>query len=77
MINVKIVSVAGCEATPPTIDLVTSVAEELNIKIRLTRIVVETSEQAREERLIGSPTVQINGLDIEQSSRNIPHFGVT
>ena len=47
VINVKVLSIKGCEATPPTIDLVKSVAEELKIKIELTRIVVETSEHAK------------------------------
>jgi len=77
VINVKVLSIKGCEATPPTIDLVKSVAIELNIKIKLTHIVIETSEQAKKERFIGSPTIQINGLDIDTTSRETLHFGVT
>jgi len=77
LINVKVLSIKGCEATPPTIERVKSVAEELNIKIKLTHLVIESSEQAIKERFIGSPTVQINELDIEPESRKIQNFGVT
>ena len=77
LINVKVLSIKGCEATPPTIEQVKSVAEELNIKIKLTPLVIESSEQAMKERFIGSPTVQINDLDIEPEARKIQNFGVT
>lgn len=77
MINVKVLSIKGCEAAPPTIELVKSVAEELEIKIKLSHVVVESSEQAIKERFIGSPTVQINGLDLDSASRETRNFGVT
>ncbi len=76
MIEVKVLSIKGCEATPPTILLLKSVAKELNINFNLTHIVVETSEQAQKEHFVGSPTVQINGLDIEPTAREIKSFGV-
>lgn len=77
LIEVKVLSIKSCEATPPTIDLVNSVAEELKIKINLTHVTVETSEQAQKERFIGSPTVQINERDIDHDSRETQHFGIT
>jgi len=77
MTDIKVLSIKGCEATPPTIDLVKSVAAEMNINIDLNVIVVETPEQAQENRFIGSPTVQINGIDIEPASRKTELFGVT
>jgi len=77
LINVKILSIKGCAATPPTIERVESVADELNIKIKLISLVIESSEQAIKERFIGSPTVQINNLDIEPESRKVLNFGLT
>ena len=77
MFDIKVLSIKGCQATPPTIELVEAVAKEMNININLNVIVVETPEQAQENRFIGSPTVQINGLDIEPSSREIEFFWVT
>lgn len=77
VIPVRVLSIKGCEATPPTIERVTSVAAELNIKMRLIPVVIESSEQAVKERFLGSPTVQINELDIEPEARGIQNFGVT
>ena len=77
LIEVKVLSIKGCQATPPTIELVESVAKEMNININFNVTVVETPEQAQENRFIGSPTVQINGLDIEPTLRETDLFGVT
>ena len=77
MVDVQVLSIKGCQATPPTIELVKTVAKKMNIAINLTVNVIETSEQAQEHRFIGSPTVQINGLDIEPAARKIELFGVT
>ncbi|MEJ2689168.1 MAG: thioredoxin family protein [Deltaproteobacteria bacterium] len=77
MVDVKVLSMKGCQATPQTIKLVESVAKEMNINIKLTEVVVKTPEQAQKNRFIGSPTVRINGVDIDPDSRKIERFGVT
>ncbi|MEE9524803.1 MAG: hypothetical protein V3V59_08670 [Thermodesulfovibrionales bacterium] len=77
MLNVKVLSIKNCSAAPPTIELVQSVAKEMNVAIDLKRVIVETPEVAKKERFIGSPSVQINGLDIDPAARKINSFGVT
>ncbi len=77
MLQVKVLSIRKCSATPPTIELVQSVAKDMNIDIDLQRVIVTTIEEAKKERFIGSPTVRINDLDIDPASRNILFFGVT
>ena len=75
--KVKVVSLEKCSATPPTISLVKDVAGEMGIAISLEHLVVKTQEEAITQRHIGSPTVQINDLDIEPGARKIKQFGVT
>ncbi len=75
--EIKIVHLAGCSATPKTISLVEKMAEYLGIKIQLKNIVIKTTEDAQEYRHIGSPTVQINGLDIDPGARDVKQFGLT
>lgn len=77
IVDVTVISIKGCQATPPTIELVESVAKEMNININLNVTYVNTIEQALENRFMGSPTVQINGLDIEPELRKNELFGVT
>ncbi len=74
--NVKIISLEKCGATPQTISMVEDAAAEMGLTITLEHIVVKTVQEAAEFRHIGSPTVQINGLDIETGAREIKQFGL-
>lgn len=75
--RVKVISLKNCSATLPTIRMVKDTAAELGITIDFNHVIVRTPEEAKEHRLIGSPTVQINGIDIEPQARDITQFGIT
>ena len=75
-IKVKVASLTQCGATQPTIDLVKNTAKELAIEIDFQYVAITTPEQAKEHRHLGSPTIQINGLDIEPVARNVDQFGI-
>jgi len=77
IMNVKVISIGKCSATHPTIALLEEVASEMGITITLEHIVVKTREEAIAFRHIGSPTIQINGRDIDPGAREINQFGVT
>lgn len=76
-IHVRILCSEGCPSTSPTAELVKNVAQDLNIPVNIETIMVGTQEQVRELRFLGSPTVQIDGLDIEPSARDSLAFGLT
>ena len=75
--NVRVVYIDGCDATPPTIAMVEKIANEFGLEITIEKVLIETVDQAKKHRLIGSPTIQINGLDIEPEVRNLEQFGLT
>ena len=75
--EVRVVYLEGCSATPKTISLIEEVAQDLGISIRLESVVVKTQEDAERFRHIGSPTVQINGLDIDKGARDIHTYALT
>ena len=75
-LKVKVASLERCGATQPTIDLVKNTAKELGLDIDFQYVAITTPEQAREHRHLGSPTIQINGLDIEPAARNADQFGI-
>ena len=76
-IGVTIAYTDGCEHTPPTRALVERVAAELAIPIRLEMAHVTTVDEARRYRLHGSPTVLIEGLDIDPAMRERTDYGFT
>ena len=76
-VQIKILYSEGCANTSPTVELVKNVAQDLNIPVNIKTVMVGTQEQARQLRFIGSPTVQIEGFDIETSARDSIAFGLT
>jgi len=75
--KVKVVSLEKCSATDQTISLVNEVAREMGVEMEFEHVVVKTIEDAIAHRHIGSPTVQINGRDIDPGARGINQFGIT
>lgn len=76
-VRVRILYSEGCANTSPTVDVVKNVAQDLNIPVNIEMVMVGAQEQARELRFLGSPTVQIEGFDIEPSARASVAFGLT
>lgn len=76
-IEVKVLSAHGCGNTPPTVALVEAVAAELSLSIDLSQLVLTGPEEVSRHRFYGSPTVQVNGLDIDPDMRNQLSYGFT
>lgn len=66
----------GCPNVSPAIDLIERVGKELSIVVDVETILVTSPEKAVELRCLGSPTIQINGLDIEPEARESINFGL-
>ena len=49
-IQIKILCSEGCANTPPTVELVKHVAQDLNIPVNIEMVMVGTQEQAQELR---------------------------
>ena len=67
----------GCPGTPTTIELIEQVAAGTSTPIHLELTLVETPEQALEQRFLGSPTIQVNGLDVDPAARKNTAYGFT
>jgi len=77
MVNIDLIYVEGCSSTPETLNLINEVVNDLGIEAKINTILVENSEQAKQWKFFGSPTVQINGVDIDPEMRNKEWFGIT
>lgn len=55
----------GCPNSAPAIELVERVSGALVPGVQVKRIRVEDEEQARKEAFLGSPSIRINGRDLE------------
>lgn len=74
-VDVRVLYTEGCAVTPPTLDLINDVAQKVDVPVRFQRILVQSPEQARELKFLGSPTVQVDGLDIDPAARSNFDYG--
>ena len=60
----------------PTAKHIKEVISEEDIDTEISLILIETPEDARQLHFIGSPTVRINGIDIESNIKNRKDYGL-
>jgi len=77
ILQVRVLYSEGCANTPRTVELVKKVAHESNVPVNIETVMVSTQEQAQDLRFLGSPTVQVDGLDIELPGFDNLAFGLT
>lgn len=63
--QVEVLLFEGCPNAEPARELVERVAAELNLAPEVRFVVVPDAEAAERMRFLGSPTIRVNGRDIE------------
>ena len=63
--QVEVLTFAGCPNGEPAVELVERVSAALGIDAKVERIDVQDADQATRLRFLGSPTIRVNGRDIE------------
>jgi len=66
----------GCPSYPKVVEQVKRVLMEERLDLSLDSVPVETHEVALTHRFLGSPTIRVNGLDVEVSSQKREDFGL-
>ena len=59
----------GCPNFEPTLSLVRSVVSDLGLEADVELVKVKDVEDATRLRFFGSPTVQVDGVDVEPGAR--------
>jgi hypothetical protein len=70
--TVEVLVVSGCPGTELAIARVREATGALGIETNLRFVTVENEEQAREQAFIGSPTVRVEGVDVEEGIAGRP-----
>jgi len=76
-IKVEVLYSEGCLRTPLTIARIQEVSDKIGVGIDLSTMEIDTFDKIMEWNFIGSPTVRINGVDIDPSSRGKSFQGFT
>ncbi len=75
--RVDILYFDGCPNVTPTVDRVRAVATRLGVRIDVHFVRVMSDADAERECFIGSPSVRVNGIDIDPSASGRFELGVS
>jgi hypothetical protein len=63
--QIEVLAFAGCPHAQPARELVARIVSELDLRASISHVDVRNLEQAEAHRFLGSPTIRVNGRDIE------------
>jgi hypothetical protein len=73
-LRIEILYIEGCQNWVPTLNLVRQTVSDLGVDAEVMSIEVKSEEEAKERRFLGSPTVQVDGVDVDPSVRSRTDF---
>ena len=75
--QVRVVYFEGCPNHEPIVALLQREATALKIPVAITHVKVESEADARREKLLGSPTVLVDGIDLEPAARERTNYAMS
>lgn len=67
--RIEILYFEGCPNHAPTRELVREVVADLGLSVAVEEVKVQDAADAERHRFFGSPSVHVNGVDIEPETR--------
>ena len=74
--RIEVLYFEACPNYHPALDRLRAVLREEGIKVDVVEVEVRDASAAQRLQFIGSPTIRINGLDIEAASRSSRDVGL-
>lgn len=77
-LSVEVLTVPGCSSAKPTVERIEKVASRLKVPVKIIETVIDTREKAAERGFPGSPTVLVQGADIDRplEGGDAPSYGL-
>jgi hypothetical protein len=75
-VKIELLYVDGCPNVTPTLERLKGILGESGVSNPITLTEVDDFEAAQAFRFLGSPTVRIDGLDIEPTARSRKDYGL-
>jgi hypothetical protein len=74
-VRIEVLYFDGCPNYSPAVDRLRTVLAGEGLPVEVIEIEVRDESAARELKFFGSPTIRVNGLDIEAGSRQVSETG--
>ena len=73
--KIEVFYFSGCPSYKPTLELLNNILDEEEINSPIERINVDSEELVQKHMFLGSPSIRVDGLDIEVEARTSKDFG--
>jgi Domain of unknown function (DUF2703) len=70
--KIEVLYVSDCPNHPPTVERVKQVLASENLSVAVHEVLVSSESEAKLFQFFGSPTVRINGKDVEAVEHGVP-----
>lgn len=74
--RIEILYFEGCPNHRQAIERVQAVLEETGVAAAVSEVKIADPAAAQAVGFLGSPTIRVNGLDVEPAARSARHFGM-
>ncbi len=74
--RIQVLYFEGCPNYEPAVSLFQRTADELGVDADIEMVYIDSTERADANRFLGSPTIQVEGVDIDPAARNRDDFGL-
>ena len=75
--RIRLLYFADCPHYEPTLDLLRLIASERGLELDVEMVEVRDNDDARRLRFLGSPTLQVNGVDVEATAHGRTDYGLS
>ena len=75
-LKVQLLHTESCHSCQEALVGIKEALKELGLSAELEVILMDSPEKARDYKFLGSPTIKINGLDLEPELEAIGNFGL-
>jgi hypothetical protein len=75
--QIEVLYFDGCPNHAPTVERVKQIAADLGLRIGVEEIQVSSIEDAQRLRFLSSPTVRVNGVDIDPHAHQQVRYGLS
>ncbi len=74
---IEVLYFEGCPNREPTLSLASEVLDQLGLRDEVREVEVRTPEDAARLRFLGSPSVRVDGKDIEPGAENRKEYALS
>lgn len=75
--KVEVLFFEGCPNHKPAVELARDVARELGVSAEVEEVEVKSQEDVERLRFLGSPSINVDGVDVEPRARTRTDYGFT